>query len=82
MDNLAIREFQQTIIGITNSSPLPIEIKRLVFKEVMQQIEAAAEEKIQKEFAEVQAAKAAAEKKGEGDEPEEGETPEGTQEGE
>ena len=81
MDNLAIREFQQTIIGVTNSSPLPIEIKRLVFKEVMQQIETAAEEKIQKEFAEMQAAKAA-EEKVEGEEPEEGETPEGTQEGE
>lgn len=81
MDNLAIREFQQTIIGITNSSPLPIEIKRLVFKEVMQQIETAAEEKIQKEFAEMQAAKAA-EEKAEGEEPEEGETPKEPQEGE
>ena len=81
MDNLAIREFQQTIIGVTNSSPLPIEIKRLVFKEVMQQIETAAEEKIQKEFAEMQAAKAA-EEKAEGEEPEEGETPKEPQEGE
>lgn len=81
MDNLAIREFQQTIIGVTNSSPLPIEIKRLVFKEVMQQIETAAEEKIQKEFAEMQAAKAA-EEKTEGEEPEEGETPKEPQEGE
>ena len=81
MDNLAIREFQQTLIGVTNSSPLPIEIKRLVFKEVMQQIETAAEEKIQKEFAEMQAAKAA-EEKAEGEEPEEGETPKEPQEGE
>lgn len=81
MDNLAIREFQQTIIGVTNSSPLPIEIKRLVFKEVMQQIETAAEEKIQKEFAEMQATKAA-EEKAEGEEPEEGKTPKEPQEGE
>lgn len=47
----------------------------------MQQIETAAEEKIQKEFAEMQAAKAA-EEKVEGEEPEEGETPKEPQEGE
>lgn len=38
MVNTEIRKFRESIISTTNDSPLPIEIKRLVFAEVMTQI--------------------------------------------
>ena len=34
MVNTEIRQFRDSIIAITNASPLPIEIKRLVFSEI------------------------------------------------
>ena len=34
MVNTQIRQFRDSIIELTNESPLPIEIKRLVFSEV------------------------------------------------
>ena len=34
MVNTQIRQFRDSIIELTNASPLPIEIKRLVFAEV------------------------------------------------
>ena len=34
MVNTKIRQFRDSIIELTNASPLPIEIKRLVFAEV------------------------------------------------
>lgn len=39
MINTEIRQFRNSIITMTNASPLPIEIKRLVFSEVMTKIE-------------------------------------------
>ena len=34
MVNLEIRKFKESIIAITNASPLPIEVKRMVFNEI------------------------------------------------
>lgn len=38
MINTQIRQLRDSIIAITNSSPLPIEVKRLVFSEIQTQI--------------------------------------------
>lgn len=38
MVNTQIRQFRDSLIAMTNASPLPIEIKRLVFSEVQTQI--------------------------------------------
>ena len=39
MKNLEIREFSQAIINFVNQSTLPMEVKRLVLKDIMAQIE-------------------------------------------
>lgn len=52
MDSLSIREFQQTIINYTNAIQLPAEIKRLVFFEILSQIEKETNIELQKEIAE------------------------------
>lgn len=38
MINTQIRQLRDSIIAITNASPLPIEVKRLVFLEIQTQI--------------------------------------------
>lgn len=38
MINAEIRQFRNSLVAMTNASPLPIEIKRLVFEEVQRQI--------------------------------------------
>lgn len=43
MINAQIRQLRDSIIAMTNASPLPIEVKRLVFSEIQTQIEAEAE---------------------------------------
>lgn len=43
MINTQIRQLRDSIVAITNASPLPIEIKRLVFSEIHAQVEAEAE---------------------------------------
>lgn len=48
--NLAIREFEQTIINFINQSPIPIETKRLVIKDIFYQIEKASDEVIKQEI--------------------------------
>lgn len=40
MVNTQIRQLRDSIIAMTNASPLPIEIKRLVFAEIQTQINA------------------------------------------
>ena len=65
MVNTQIRQFREDIISATNASPLPIEVKRLVFGEVMQQINNMADKVINEEIAQ---AREAAEKEGEDDE--------------
>ena len=43
MINTQIRQLRDSIIAMTNTSPLPIEVKRLVFAEIQTHIEAEAE---------------------------------------
>ena len=43
MINAQIRQLRDSIIAMTNASPLPIEVKRLVFAEIQTHIEAEAE---------------------------------------
>ena len=46
MVNTQIRQLRDSIIAMTNASPLPIEIKRLVFAEIQTQINAEADRMI------------------------------------
>jgi hypothetical protein len=43
MINTQIRQLRDSIVAMTNASPLPIEVKRLVFAEIQTHIEAEAE---------------------------------------
>lgn len=43
MINTQIRQLRDSIVAITNASPLPIEVKRLIFAEIQTHIEAEAE---------------------------------------
>ena len=43
MVNTQIRQLRDSIIAMTNASPLPIEVKRLVFAEIQTQINAEAD---------------------------------------
>ena len=52
MSNLEIREFSQTIINFVNKSPLPVEVKRLVMTDILNQIDSAANTAIHGEIAE------------------------------
>ena len=49
MVNTEIRQFRDMLIAMTNASPLPIEVKRLVFSEVKMQIDLEAEKILQME---------------------------------
>ena len=44
--NLQIREFEQDIIGYINQSPLPIEVKRLIIKDIFYQVSKTADEAV------------------------------------
>ena len=46
MDSLKIAEFKKAIIDFTNQTQLPLEVKRLVFSEILKQLEVAANEEI------------------------------------
>ena len=46
MINTQIRQFRDSIIALTNTSPLPIEIKRLVFTEISTAINGEADKTI------------------------------------
>lgn len=50
MVNLQIRQFRESVITTANSSELPIEIKRLVFAEVMKMLQDASDDVIKKEM--------------------------------
>jgi len=45
--NIAIRQFEQTLIATINQNDLPIEIKRLAMLDVMRQVQSAADDFIQ-----------------------------------
>lgn len=51
MVNTEIRKFRDTIIAMTNSCQLPVEIKRLVFAELMTSLSNAADNVIKEEQA-------------------------------
>lgn len=44
--NTEIRKLRDTLIAVTNASPLPIEVKRLVFAEIYSVINAEADKAI------------------------------------
>ena len=46
MSSLSIREARENIIRYTNQLPFPLEVKRLMFKEILGQIENASEQEI------------------------------------
>ena len=46
MVNSQIRQFRDSIVAMTNANPLPIEIKRLVFTELLSQITVEADRNI------------------------------------
>lgn len=48
--NLEIREFEQTIIKYINETVLPIEVKRLVIRDIFNQIEEEANKVLQIEI--------------------------------
>ncbi len=50
MINVQIRQFREDIILKTNASPLPVEVKRLVFAEIMKQLEETADSVICEEL--------------------------------
>lgn len=52
MNSLEIRKFSQSIINFTNESELPLEVKRLCFAEILQQIENASNKQISAEIME------------------------------
>lgn len=62
--DLEIREFSQKLIKITNSSALPMEVKRLCFFEIMEQLKIETNKCIDVQFQE----KYEKEKKGEDNE--------------
>ena len=71
MVNTEIRKFRELIITTTNASPLPIEIKRLVFAEVQSQIDAEAKRVLAVELQEAERQKTDQESKQEESEVEE-----------
>lgn len=58
MINTQIRQFKESIVAITNACHLPIEVKRLVFSEVLSQISQAANEMIVREREQAEGEKA------------------------
>ena len=50
MNSLEVRKFQQQIISLVNQSSLPLEVKRLCFLEITQQISEEAEKQVYAEL--------------------------------
>lgn len=48
--NLIIRRFEQKLINCINDEPLPIELKRLVLKDILDQVESESTKAINKEL--------------------------------
>lgn len=49
MGNLEIRQFRNSIVALTNASPLPLEVKRLVFAELLEIIQRETDAEIESE---------------------------------
>lgn len=52
MNNISIREFEIAITNYVNSSPLPLEVKRLAVSDILHQLEEATTAELQKEIVE------------------------------
>lgn len=52
MTNLEILEFKQTIISYTNQIQLPVEVKRMVFKEILDDLQTLSNQEIRRELEE------------------------------
>lgn len=48
--NLGIRQFQNELINMINDNPLPIEVKRLVVKDILSQIKTEADKLVTAEL--------------------------------
>ena len=48
--NLIIRRFEQKLINCINDEPLPIELKRLVLKDILEQVESESNKAINREL--------------------------------
>lgn len=46
MDDFRIRGFRNHIIGVINEEPLPLEVKRLVLKDILDEVSVAADNSI------------------------------------
>lgn len=51
MSNLEIRQFREMILAISQSSPLPIEVKRLVLSEILSAANKEADNEVNNEIA-------------------------------
>lgn len=49
MGNLEIRQFRNSIVALTNANPLPLEVKRLVFAELLEIIQRETDAEIESE---------------------------------
>ena len=50
MNNIAIREFQQSIVNFVNQSPLEIELKRIVVEGIATQLKVESDKQISMEL--------------------------------
>ena len=63
MENLIIRNFREKLIATINAEPISIEVKRLVLNEVAAAVSKAADEKVNKELAELEQSRKGGEEK-------------------
>lgn len=70
MENLIIRNFREKLIATINAEPIGIEIKRLVVNEVAKAVSEAADEKVNKELAELEQSRKGGKEKDEKAKPE------------
>lgn len=63
MENLIIRNFREKLIATINAEPIGIEVKRLVINEVAAAVSKAADEKVNKELAELERSRKGGEEK-------------------
>lgn len=57
MTSLQISDFKHAIIDFTNRTDLPLEVKRLVFSEILREISLASQKETQMQYEQMQAEK-------------------------
>jgi hypothetical protein len=50
VNSLTIKEFEKSLITFTNQAPLPTEVKRLVFADILRQLEIAVNEEVNEQM--------------------------------